>query len=349
MKKISLIAILVFIVTLLFPSNVFAQNKAKTTIKLPVFMSGEIQTVDKPIDGDLMIAGGQIKINSNIGGNVYVGGGQIEIGGVINGNLLVAGGTITISGKVLKNVIVGGGQIIIDNKADIGGYVLAGGRKVDLLGNFAGPVKIGARDLMVGEKAVINGNLEADVVSADVAQTSKIVGEKKIQIHEIKQSEKQTNLLYKFALGRAIFSFLSKLVLVLILVKLFGQKIINIDTKKSFWSNLGWGLIVLVVTPFLMLMLLITVIGIPLSGIILSLYLLFLTLSGIVTSIIVGNYVSQKGYIKTKNLYFQGFIGLLLLTLLGLIPFVGGLVKIIILLFGLGIIFNGLKKYFLIK
>lgn len=346
MKKISLIAIFVFVITFLFPANVLAQAKPKVTLKLPVFMAGDVQTIDKPIEGDLMVAGGQIKINTNISGDVYVGGGQIEIEGVIDGNLIVGGGNITISGKVLKNVIVGGGQVIIDNSADIGGYVLAGGGKVDLLGSFAGPVKVGARELLIGGKAVINGNLEADVTSADVSPTSKIVGEKKIQIHEIKQSEKRVVMRRQFGYGKEIFSFLSKLVLVLVLVKLLGEKIINFYTKKSFWSNMGWGLIVLVVTPFLMLMLLVTVIGIPLSGIILSLYLLFLTLSGIVTSIIVGNYVSQKGYIKTENLYFQGFIGLLLLTLLGLIPFVGGLVKLIVLLFGLGFIFSGLKNYF---
>lgn len=346
MKKILLTAILVFVVTLLFPSNVFAQVKPKTIVKLPVFMAGEAQTIDKPIEGDLMVAGGQIKISSDINGDVYVAGGQIEISGVINGNLIVSGGNITISGKVLKNVIGGGGQIEIDNSAEIGGYVLAGAGKINLLGSISGPVKIGARDLVIGEKAVINGNLEADVTTSDVSPTSKIIGEKKIQIHEVKQREKRVIMQRQFGYGKEIFSFLSKLVLVLVLVKLLGEKIINFYTKKSFWSNMGVGLIVLVVTPFLMLMLLITVIGIPLSGIILSLYILFLTLSGIVTSITVGNYVSQKGYIKTENLYFQGSIGLLLLTLLGLIPFVGGLVKLIALLFGLGIIFNGFKNYF---
>lgn len=308
-------------------------------------MASDNQVIDKPIDGDLMVGGGQIKISSNIQGDVYAGGGQIEIGGVINGNLIVGGGNIVISGKVLKNVIVGGGQVKFDNTANIGGYVLAGGGKVDLLGQFAGPVKVGARDLMVGEKAVINGNLEADIASAEVSPTSKIEGVKKIQIHEIKQNEKQV-IGRKFAFSREIFTFLSRLVLVLVLVKLLGKKMVSTDIKKSFWSNVGLGLIVLVVTPFLMLMLLISFIGIPLSGIILLLYILFLSLSGVVTSILMGNFVYQKGYIKNENLYIQGIVGLFLLSVLGLIPFVGAIVKLISLVFGLGIIFNGLRNNF---
>lgn len=345
MKKILLSVIIVFVITFLFPINVLAQTKSKPIIKLPIFMAGDNQVIDKPIDGDLMVGAGNIKINSNVGGDVYAGGGQIEIGGIINGNLIVGGGNIVISGKVLKNVIVGGGQVKIDNSADIGGYVLVGGGKVDLLGKFLGPVKVGARDLVVGEKAVINGDLEADVTSAEVSPTSKIEGVKKIQIHEIKQSEKQV-IGRKFTFGREIYSFLSRLVLVLVLIKLLEKKMVNIDIKKSFWSNVGLGLIVLVVTPFLMLMLLISFIGIPLSGIFFLLYILFLSLSGVVTSILMGNFVYQKGYIKNENLYIQGIVGLFLLSVLGLIPFVGGLVKLAGLLFGLGFIFNGFRNNF---
>ena len=335
----------VLMMTFLFPANVFAQVKPKTIVKLPMFTAGEILTIDKPIEGDLMIAGQKVKIVSNVNGDTYVAGGEVEISGEIKGNLIVAGGKVTIGGKVAKNLIMVGGQVMVSDLATIGGYVLAGGNKLDLLGNFSGPVKVGAKELWIGEKAVINGNLEADVNKSNISSTAKIIGEKKIQIHEIKQPEKESYLLRKYA-SKAIFSFLSKLVLVLVLVKLLGGKIINLSTKNSFWSNFGLGLIVLIVTPFLMLILVATLIGISLSGIILSLYLVFLSLAGAVAAIIIGNYISQKGYIKTNNLYLQGFIGLLVLTLLGFLPsFIGLIARFIFFLFGLGILFNGLKQY----
>lgn len=343
MKKIFLIGLFTIVFTILFSPAVLAQSKPKSMIKLPVFMAGDNQTVDKPIDGDLMISGGQIKTNSSIDGDAYVAGGQIDIGGTITGNLIVAGGNITISGKVMKNVIVAGGQVKIDSTAEIGGYVLAGGGQVDLLGNFLGPVKVGAKSLVVGEKATINGNLEADVSKSDVSSNSKIVGEKKIVIHEMKQPEKQqANQWKKMGYVKEIFSFLSKLIVLLILVKLFGEKIKQNKTINTFWSTIGLGLIILVVAPILSLILMGTIIAIPLSLIISVFYFVSLYLSGIVASILVGDFIFEKGYLKTGNNYFQSILGLVLITLLGLIPFVGGLIKFIVLLLGLGFIFKSL-------
>lgn len=350
MKKISLTAILLFIFSLLFSSNVLAQAKtAKTSVKLPVFMAGESQIVDKPIDGDLMIAGSQVKITSDVKGDVYAAGGQIDITGTINGNLIVAGGNITISGKVLKNIITAGGQIKIDTPAETSGYALVGGGTVDLLGKFSGPVKVGAGTLTLGDKTIINGNLEADVNKTNISSAAKVLGEKKIQIHEVKEVEKRPTVAPKltyFNYTKEIVSFLGKLVLLFILVKLFGQKIIDTNSKKSFWSNLGYGLVILIMTPFLSLMLLITIVGIPLSGIIFSIYLMALSLSKVFASLLFGNYLSQKEYLKTKNLYLVSFISLLLLTFIGLLPIVGGFAKLFILLFGLGAVIRSLQSSF---
>ena len=349
MKKIFLTGLLVFVLTILFSSTALAQVKTKSVIKLPTFMSGDVQLIDKAVDGDLMIAGKEVKITSDINGDAYVGGGQVEIKGNINGNLIVAGGTVKISGKVLKNLIMAGGQVVVDDSAKIGGYVLAGGRKIDLLGNFSGPVKIGAESLVIGEKVVINGNLEANVSKSEVSSTAKITGEKNIKIYEVKKTETrktQANQLKQFAYVGKTVSFLGELLILLILIKLFGQKIKKINLKDSLWSNIGLGLVVLIVVPILTLILMVTVVAIPLSVIIFVTYLIVLYLSEMVVSILAGNFMAEKGYLKINNYYLRGGVGLLLLTLVGLIPFVGGLVKFIVLLLGVGVIFRSLRVYF---
>jgi len=346
MKKISLTGFLLFLLTFFFSPVALAQNKTKSLVRLPVFMAADNQIIDKDIEGDLMVAGSQIKIISDISEDAYVAGGQIDINGTVNGNLIVAGGSVTISGKVLKNVIVAGGQIKIQDSAQIGGYVLAGGAQVDLLGNFSGPVKVGAGSLVVGENAVINGDLEADVSKSDISSTSKITGEKKIQIHESPEVEKKPSQLPEFTYSKVIFSFLSKLLILFVFIKLFSPKFKSIKSKNSFWSLLGWGFVVLVMTPVLTLTLMVTVIGIPLSFIISGFYFISLSLSKIVTAIVAGDYISQKGYLKTNNYYLQGFVALVFITVLSLIPFIGGFVKFAVLLFGLGVIFQSLQLLF---
>jgi len=345
MKKIFFTGFLAFFFTLSLTPSVLAQNKSKTVVKLPTFMAGEMQLLDKTVDSDLMISGKQIKISSNVNGDAYVAGSQVEINGVINGNLIVVGGEVTISGKVSKNLIMAGGQVIVKDTAEIGGYVLAGGRKIDLSGKFMGPVKLGAETLFVGQKAVINGNLEADVSFSDISSDAKIVGEKNIRIYETKKVESQTNKWKSFGYVGEVFSFLSKLLILLILVKLFGTKIKQINLQDSFWSAIGSGLLVLIVTPILALLLMITIIAFPLSVIILAAYFVGLYLSTILSSILIGNYFSKIAKLKANN-YVQGFVGLLLISLVELIPFIGGLTKLLILLLGVGIIFKSLKKYF---
>lgn len=348
MKKISLIAIFAFVTTFLFPPNVLAQAKPKTIVKLPVFTAGDVQTVEKPIEGDLMIAGKIVKVVSNVNGDAYVAGGDVEISGDINGNLIVVGGKVNISGKVLKNLIMAGGEVVVGDLATVDGYVLVGGKKIELLGNFLGPVKLGSESLLVGEKAVIGGNLEAYVSTSEISPDSKIVGEKNIKYYEVKRPEIHRNQWRQSVYFGRVVSFLSQLLILLILVKLFGQKIKQIDLRSTFWSNIGVGLVVLVVVPILILILAMTIVALPLSMIILVLYLVTLYLSTILTSILVGDYVSRETKLTSNN-YISGFVGLLLVYIIRLTPFIGGFVGLIVFLLGIGIIFKGSKTYFFEK
>lgn len=345
MKKIFLTGVLAFVFTVLSASSVLAQTKTKAVVKLPTFMAGEVQIIDKNIDRDLMIAGEQVKITSNIDGDVYVAGKKVEITGNVGGNLIVVGMDVTISGKVSKNLIMAGNEIAVTDTADIGGYVLTGANKLDLLGKFFGPVKLGAGTLNVGQKAVINGTLEADVNKSEIASDSKIIGEKNIRIHEVKKSEVKKTPVNKVGYAGKVFSFLSKLLVLLVFVRLFGQKIKQINVKDSFWSAIGNGLLLLIEVPILFLLLLVTLVAAPLSVIILNIYILAVYLSTIMTSVLVGNYIAEKSNFKT-NIYVNGIIGLLLITLIGLIPVLNGLTGLIVFLFGTGIMFKSLKTYF---
>ncbi|MFA7301591.1 MAG: hypothetical protein WC069_04730 [Candidatus Shapirobacteria bacterium] len=332
MKKIIYSSLLLILFLSKFSAPLLAQNKTKAVVKLPTFVTGQENTIDKPVIGDLMVAGGQNKIITTVSGDAYVAGGQINIGGTISGNLIVLGGEITISGNIGKNLIIAGGQVTLDDKSSVAGYVLTAGGQVDIQGKVMGPVKVGAGSLVVGTKAIINGNLEADVSQSNISETAKISGTKNIKIYETKKSEIKPNIWRDFAIAKSIFSFLSKLLILLIFVRLFGQSVKPISQYlASFWSITIRGLILLFVTPFLSLILFPTLIGIPLSLLIMTIYFIAIYISQIVVALAVGKTISI-------NIYLQGSIGLLLLTIVGFIPFIGGLTKLVVLLFGLGII-----------
>ena len=345
MKKIFLSTVLIFVFTVLFTSSAFAQTKTKALVTLPTFKAGDIELIDKPITGDLMAAGKELKIVSNISGDVYVAGGKVEVEGTIGGNLIVVGGEVKVLGKISKNLIMAGGKVEVGETAEIGGYVLAGGQEISLLGKFMGPVKLGAESLIVGQKSVINGNLEADVAKSELATTAKIVGEKNIKIHEVKKPEVDKNQMKKIGYAGKFLAFLSKLLVLLIFVKLFGNKIKQIDFKNSLWANIGLGLVVLMVIPFLIILSMVTIVAMPLAIIGFGFYFLAIYLSSIVASVIVGNYVFAKNKFK-ENIYLQGILGLVIISFLGLIPVIGWLTKLLVVLLGVGVIFKSLKIYF---
>lgn len=343
MKKISLSIFVVF--CFLFTSPAFAQTKSKTLVKLPVFMAGENEIVDKVIDGDLMVAGNQVKINADINGDLYAAASQIEINAKINGNLIIIGKDVTISGKILKNLIGAASKFEINTPAEITGYTLVGAESAGFFGHFAGPVKVGANTLTTDDKSVFSGNLEADIIKSKLSPDSKIIGEKKITLREVQKADPKpiAKSSSKFFLVKDILSFLSKLLILTIFIKLFASKILSLDFTKTFWFRLGIGFALLFLSPILSLILMITLIGIPLSIILILFYFISIYLSGIVVSFELGKLISAK--IKINNYYLSSFLSLFVLTLFFQIPFIAPLLKFLVLILGLGTIFSYFQNY----
>jgi hypothetical protein len=96
-----------------------------------------------------------------------------------------------------------------------------------------------------------------------------------------------------------------------------------------------WGLVAHVALVFVIVFLAITLIGIPLIPIL----ILIAIVTSLVGSLGVALFVGQRLLIKSDRLLQQQFlVGMVILTVLTLIPFFGGLFVFLINLFGLGVI-----------
>jgi len=347
MKIIKQIAVLLLVlVGLSSKTSLAVENKLlmAPTIKLPVLVAGEEKIITEDIDGDLIGAGGQMRITSVITGDAYIGGGQVNFEGSVDQDLVIAGGKVTVSGRVGKNLIVVGGQVKIEDTAMVGGYVLSAGGEVSINGQIEGPAKVATRKLTMGEMAYVGGNLEADVEVVNVAETTQIEGEKNINIHKTetpKTSESTKEAMRGIAtIGKIVF-FLSKLITLLVLVAIAGKLMTPASLLFSkFWTTLGWGMVVAVVTPFIMMILMMSVVGIPLSVITLGTYVLAMYLSSLVVAMAAGNMIGTKGWLPLKNKYLLSVIGLILVSVLTGIPMIGWLFSMVICFLGLGIIFK---------
>ena len=123
----------------------------------------------------------------------------------------------------------------------------------------------------------------------------------------------------------------------LIYLKLFGKHFTDTASivTKSFWKSIGIGFLVVIGLVPGFLILLVTVIGIPLAGLVFTLLMLYFYLAKIVVGLAYGTWLSEKFNWKIPT--FGSFaIGLAIIFILKLIPVVGFFVGTVVFLGWLG-------------
>lgn len=144
----------------------------------PVFMAGDKNhpvTVDNSIVDDAYIGADSAIVNANVDGDLIIGANTAQINGKVNGDLWIGAGTVTVNNRVVgdirigagettlnstvdDDVIVGTGKLIVGEKALIKGDLIVGGGNVEVNGKVLGDAKIAGGGVTL--KAVINGNVE---------------------------------------------------------------------------------------------------------------------------------------------------------------------------------------------
>ena len=141
-----------------------------------------------------------------------------------------------------------------------------------------------------------------------------------------------------------VFYFFSLLVVGLVIMTLTKKKtwqIVNI-MNSSLGKSLLIGLLLLIITPFMVGILMLTVIGIPLALIILAAYLFSFYLFGVWTSLYLGRMLTTKLFKwKNSSSHLQLLIGTLAFVIIVSIPFIGGLLYFLFMLWTWGALYQG--------
>ncbi len=309
--------------------------------------------IDGIVSGDVIAAGRKINIPGNVAQDVMAAGQTINISGLIRDDVRIIGADVNISGTVMSDVIVFGGNINIKQESLIEGDVIIYGGTVkingkikkkvngecgnlEIGGEIEGNVDVKCENLIIGKESIISGDL--NYTSTNEAE---IQGKVKGQtVHKTPQQTTNRADLKAVLIGK-IISLASLIIIGLILIYLFPKKsnqIVNIIQKKSTLS-LGVGIILLILIPMICILLFMTIIGFPLSLIILCLYIIAIYISKIFAGLFIGKktlvYFTKKQDITPIQSLILGLI--LILTVIN-IPFIGGIINFIIIIIGLGAI-----------
>lgn len=317
------------------------------TVDGDVFVGSGMVIMSGTVTGDLVIGSGNVKVSGEIGDDLWIGGGDVSLTGVTVGDgVMIGAGSVTIddTSSIGGSLLVGSGMF--DNRAAVGRNLMAGAGVIKINAPVGGEVRLGGEEVSLGSKTEITGDLtymsEKEITLADGAtvsgETMKLEGRKW-------DNKDMKGALAGLKAGFGLFSYLGSLVVGLVAIWLVKKPSLAIakQVEKSFLTTLGWGLLVLVLAGPALLLLTVTGIGFPLAMILGIIFLVDLYLAKIFFSMSVGLIV-QKQMSWTKMKPQMVFVlGLTLFYVVSMIPMVGGLVKLVALLAGLGGVWMYLK------
>jgi cytoskeletal protein CcmA (bactofilin family) len=326
-----------------------------------LYAAGSNLTIDGEVRGDVIcVAGQSITINAKVTGDVICFGQSLTINGEVGGNVRVAGNNVIINNIVGRNVNVAGTSLILGKDAKIGWDVLLTTANGEIRGEVGGSVYGVVRNLVVAGKIVKNLDIDLShevnkkkANSLEITSESKILGDinytanKDLQLNKDNVNGKITrnipkkqegNLFLAYLISR-LFAIFSALIVGLVLVSLWRNTIIKVTDKmkEKIWPSLGWGAVLLIITPVICILLAVTIIGIPLALILGGLWLLANFACKIITAVLVGRlifkHLKQK---ESEKLLLEMTVGVVVCWLLFSIPFVGWALSLIAILVGLG-------------
>ena len=365
-SKIKPALILFLVLFTLLPLRISSATrfKAKDNIFIPesevipddLFVGGQNIKMDGRVEGDLIAGCRTMILTGQVSGSVLSASQNLDILGEVQGSVRAFSQTTNISGSIKRNVINFGASLYIRHTGKVEGDVTALGNELTVDGEIGRKLRVTAGTVVIS--GTINGDADIKANSITLMPTARIKGnlryesEKEAKIEsgaqiagetewiktKPKEKEKRAVLTTTDAVIKSLLLLASMLPGLLLI--LFSKRYVQAAEKNvfdSFLKSLGLGFILIICIPIAIVILLITLIGIPIALITLCAYFVLLYVSQIFVGIALGKKV-LTGFAKDKQapLGWSLILGLILLTVLTSIPFIGWLICFVVLVTGFG-------------
>ena len=331
------------------------------TIEGPGFFAGNVVKVDGNVEGTTFVSGQDVRINGNINGDLFVASQTITISGTVTGNIYGAGQSLDFDGQSESDIFFAGQNISIGQDAIVGRDLFAagatilqegivqrnlfgGGAEIVLSGQIGGDANLQTDSLKLQDGANVAGNLNyTGAKEAVIGTGATVTGDTNWEFAETVNVDREVAVKETRTPVRKFFWFLWSLasaLLIWFLIRIW---------RPNFWNNtarplaetplktLGVGLLTLLVVPPMIILAMVTVIGIPAGVMLSAIYTFSLYLSRIIVAVFIGQWVAKrfKWPVLHKGVWLV-LLGLAVLGLLGLPPFVKFLSSLLTVMAGLG-------------
>ena len=358
----------------------------KDKVEGDAYLAGQTVRIQEKIEGDAIIAGSVVDMDAPITQDAIIAGDKITINQEIGDDIRVAGSTVIIKGNVKGDVVAFAETLIIDKDATISGSVLAFVSKFQLDGIVNGNINIASVASSITGTVLGDANIRtADFnLEGTLAGKTEFVAEQSVTITEsatfrntvnygyitelnlspnlaegvvanfdsklLKPKTTRQDIMNNMFSGMLVFRIFSA-ALVILLVAWLAGKFISKSTKslqssKDFRKAFFYGLALFFIPISIIILLFVSVIGIPVGLFVTLIYLSMIFFSQSITSFIIANWLNHKYDLKQPRIQiFLVALGIyILIYLLKFIPIIGIVIGLLLTYIAFGALIIEYRK-----
>jgi anti-sigma factor RsiW len=332
---------------------------ADETLEGSLIATGDSVAIEGTVRGDVLAFGDRVRISGAVEGNVFCAGERVELAGSVRGSVHCAGKSVRVEGETQGNLYGAGSSLEVEPGAKVGGDLavgcercqidgevardlLAAGESLELAGSVGRNVGLRGRSVAFRETARLPGAIDLRMpegAEPDVASGAEL-GEIQRSVlnhdhaagpfHRISVLER-----IRSRVVLAVSAFVVGLVLFAIAPGMFA---VRVDSAGRFFAAVGLGFAALIVIPVALVLLLVSVLGIPVALFGGLLFCVFVFLGPIVVAAVVGRAVMRSPQATFRDFAIALAVGMLLLAVLTSLPVIGGVAFSVLILEGLGLL-----------
>jgi hypothetical protein len=325
---------------------------ANETVDDTLLATGNIVRVEGVINGDLLAFGGSVEVRGTVKGDLVSFAKRTTVSGTVEGNIYDFSNSLDLDGQLRHSiyglmqslrvddrghvgdgVVVAAGDVSLEGAVNRGVTIYAG--NTDVSGSIGRELSVSGDSLTLTNTARVGGSLSASVrelKNVHIADGATIVGTRDIQV----RARQNRFTRPKFYFFQAVWLAAAMLVgwSGLVLFPGFFQG--SAHAVRSGWRSLGLGFAVLATVPVAVIVTAITLVGLPISLMLLAMYLVAIYLAKVWVGAFLGQMLLKPAG-ATKSDWLLGLlVGLLILTIIGFVPYLGGLLRFGVVCLGLG-------------
>jgi cytoskeletal protein CcmA (bactofilin family) len=309
--------------------------------------SGAIVRIDEneTFDGTLDATAGAVVVAGTVDGDVSAAAGSVLVtdSGRVTGDLNATAGSVLVEGRVGGDLTVAAAALELREGSRIGGSVDAGVADARLAGSDDSDTALSAATAAIAPTATIDGSLTYSSEQTTIADGATIEGD---VTRDEDLTVAQPNVFGGGGSGPdvptlppwvgAVYSGLTSLLLGAILLAAapnVSRRLAEVGTTDPLRTG-GIGLATLLGTPIALVIVAVTIVGLPLSIVGFVVFGAVVWAATVYGAFVLGTWLLSLG--DYRNRWAALVVGVVAVALVRQIPSVGGLVRVAVLLLGLG-------------